>query len=259
MAGIIALLYGVAVYLFFLATFLYAIGFESLLLVPKHIDTGAGSITFTAVVVNLVLLGLFAVQHSVMARRGFKAWWTRIVPKPVERSTFVLAATLLLALLMWQWRAMGPEVWAVTDPTWAFALRAVNLLGWGVVLVSTFMIDHFELFGLRQVWVRFRGEPFRYPDFTTRGLYRHVRHPIMLGFMIAFWATPVMSAGHLLFTAATTGYILIGIAFEERDLLFYFGDVYRRYRQQVPMLIPGLKFGSGSGGRREPSTDTSGR
>lgn len=247
MGGILALLYGVAAYVFFLATFLYAIGFESLLFVPKNIDTGAGGITLTAVIVDLVLLGLFAVQHSVMARRGFKAWWTRIVPKPVERSTFVLAATLVLALLMWQWRAMAPTVWAVTDPTWAGVLQAVNLLGWAIVLASTFMIDHFELFGLRQVWARIRNEPVRYPDFTTRGLYKHVRHPIMLGFVIAFWATPVMSAGHLLFTAATTGYILIGIAFEERDLLYYFGERYREYRRQVPMLIPGL---GGQGSRR---------
>lgn len=240
MAGIIALLYGIVAYVLFLATFVYAIGFESMWLVPKNIDTNPSPIALAPVLINLVLLGLFAVQHTVMARRGFKAWWTRIVPKPVERSTYVLVATLLLALLMWQWRALGPTVWAVTAPVGTLALQALNVVGWGLVLAGTFMIDHFELFGLRQVWSHFRGKPFRFPPFTTRGLYKNVRHPIMLGFVIAFWATPVMTAGHLLFALATTGYILIGIRFEERDLVHYHGERYRAYRQAVPALIPGL-------------------
>jgi protein-S-isoprenylcysteine O-methyltransferase Ste14 len=237
-----AALYGVASYVFFLATFTYAIGFVgNLPLLPKTIDSGAAAPLLEALLVNLALLGLFAVQHSVMARRGFKRWWTRVIPESVERSTFVLAATAVLALLLWQWRPIAePVVWSVTDPLGRGVLLAVFGLGWAVLLISTFLINHFELFGLRQVWAKLRGHNLPEQVFHTPLFYRHVRHPIYLGFVLGFWATPHMTAGHLLFAVATTGYILIGIWFEERDLVAQFGDRYRVYRQQVGMLLPKL-------------------
>jgi len=240
----LAALYGATVYLLFLATFVYAIGFVgNLPWLPKTIDSGAPAPLAEALVVNLLLLGLFAVQHSVMARRGFKRWWTRIVPEPVERSTFVLAATAVLALLLWQWRALAePVVWSVHNRSGALAIEVVFWLGWAVLLVSTFLINHFELFGLRQVYAHLRGHGLPTPQFRTPGLYRHVRHPIYLGFVLAFWATPTITAGHLLFAIATTGYILIGIWFEERDLIAQFGERYRSYREQVGMLWPRLRL-----------------
>jgi len=235
----IGLLYGLVVYVFFLATFVYAIGFVGDLLVPKGIDSGAVVSLAEAVIVNLLLLGVFAVQHSVMARRGFKRWWTRIVPEAVERSTFVLAATLALALLLWQWRPIAePVIWHVESPVARTALWSVFGIGWAVLLISTFLINHFELFGLRQVFARLLGLAIPTPEFKTPLFYRHVRHPIYLGFVLGFWATPHMSAGHLLFAAAATGYILVGIWFEERDLIAQFGDRYRAYREQVGMLLP---------------------
>ena len=235
----LSLAYGLATYLFFFVTFLYAIGFVGNVFVPKTIDSGATGSLLEAVVVDLALLGLFAVQHSVMARRSFKRWWTQIVPPAVERSTFVLAATAALALILWQWRPIAePIVWRVSDPVGATVLQAVFWLGWGVLLVSTFLINHFELFGLQQVYFAATGRQLPAPDFRTPLFYRYVRHPIYVGFLLAFWAAPVMTAGHLLFSAACTGYILIGIWFEERDLVAQFGERYRAYRRQVGMLLP---------------------
>jgi protein-S-isoprenylcysteine O-methyltransferase Ste14 len=237
--ALFSLLYGVAVYVFFLGTFSYAIAFVGNLYVPKSIDSGAVAPRAEALLVTLILLGVFAVQHSVMARRAFKRWWTRIVPPAVERSTYVLAATLALALLLWQWRPIPePVLWRIEGGSAVQAIWIVFWLGWGTLLVSTFLINHFELFGLRQVFARVLGREIPEQKFRTPLLYRYVRHPIYLGFVLAFWATPVMTAGHLLFAVGATGYILVGIWFEERDLIAQFGDQYRRYRSQVGMLLP---------------------
>jgi protein-S-isoprenylcysteine O-methyltransferase Ste14 len=240
MGGMLSVLYGVAAYVFFLATFLYTIHFIGNVFVPKTIDSGTPGPLVEALVVNTLLLGLFAVQHSVMARKGFKRWWTRVVPPVVERSTYVLAASLALALLVWQWRPIPQAVWAVRDPAFVMALQAMFWLGFAMVFVATFLINHFELFGLRQVFVRLVGREMPEQAFRTPLLYRWVRHPLYLGFILAFWAAPVMSAGHLLFAVASTGYIFVGIWFEERDLLEQFGERYRSYRERVGMLLPRL-------------------
>jgi len=238
MGGIVAVLYGAVAYMVFLGAFLYAIAFVGNLHSAKTIDSGEAGPLLPSLLIDVCLLGLFAVQHSVMARPEFKRVWTKIVPESVERATFVLFASLALILLYWQWRPLPEVVWQVQHPVGAAALWAVFWIGWGLVLLSTFLINHFELFGLRQVWARLTGGTLPAPEFKTPALYKRVRHPIYLGFLLAFWATPEMTLGHLLFAVATTGYILIGIQLEERDLMRLFGEQYRRYRAEVSMLIP---------------------
>lgn len=236
--GIAAFLFGTASYAVFLATFLYAIGFAGNLLVPKSIDSGAAGTLPGALLVDLLLLGLFAAQHSVMARPWFKERWMRLVPRSVERSTYVLASSLALALLFWQWQPIPGTLWEAEGAAARAIAYGLFALGWVIVLSSTFMINHFDLFGLRQVYLRLRSEPYTPLPFVTVALYRFVRHPIMLGFLVAFWSTPVMTLGHLLFAGATTGYIFIGIWLEERDLRRAHGETYERYRRQASMILP---------------------
>jgi protein-S-isoprenylcysteine O-methyltransferase Ste14 len=243
MRRILALAYGVTSYLIFLGAFLYAIGFVGNLIVPKSLDSGMGGPNVFARLIVSVLLVLFAILHSVMARPAFKRAWTKLVPPPIERSTYVLVSSLLLGLLFWQWRPIPSTVWHVGNPAGRWLLHAVFWLGWAIVLLSTFLIDHFDLFGLRQVYFLAVGLPYRPLEFKTVGFYRYVRHPVMTGFLIAFWAAPEMSVGHLLFAALTTAYILIALRFEERDLEGYFGEPSRAYRRSVGLLVPlpGLK------------------
>ena len=236
-----AFLYGVLAYLVFFVTILYAIAFIGGYLVPKTIDSGAVAPAAQAVLVNLLLMSLFAIQHSVMARKGFKQWWTRIVPKSVERSTYVLLSSLVLLLLFWQWQPLPAVVWQVEDRTLAMILTGLSHTGWLLVFASTFLINHFELFGLHQVANNLAGRPMPVPRFRVPLLYKFVRHPLYLGFIIAFWSAPVMTVGHLLFAAVTTAYILVAIQLEERDLVDLFGDEYRRYRARVSMLLPWRK------------------
>lgn len=238
MTRIFALLYGLASYLIFFVTILYAIGFVDGLLVPKDINAGPAAPWPEAVAVNLALMALFAIQHSVMARKSFKQWWTRYVSPSIERSTYVLLASLVLLLLFWQWRPMPGVIWQIDHAQIAMAMTALSMLGWLIVFTSTFLINHFELFGLKQVADNFAGRDAAAPSFRTPLYYNFVRHPIYLGFIIAFWATPLMTVGHLLFASVTTAYIFLGIFLEERDLVGVFGDEYRRYRDRVAMILP---------------------
>lgn len=237
----IAFVYGLVAYFMFFATILYAIGFVSGLVVPKTIDTGNEVSATEALAVNLLLMTLFAVQHSVMARKQFKQWWTQYVPKSVERSTYVLFSSLALDLLFWQWRPMPAIVWQVNDPDIAVTIATLSFVGWVIVFTSTFLINHFELFGLHQVANNLTGRDMPSPRFRTPLYYKFVRHPLYLGFLIAFWAAPTMTVGRLLFAAVTTAYIFVGILLEERDLVDLFGDDYRNYKNRVAMLLPWRK------------------
>lgn len=236
-ARVVALVYGVASYVFFLIVFLYAVGFVANVGVPRPIDGVPATPFLTALAIDLVLLAIFAVQHSVMARPAFKRAWTRVVSPVVERSTYVLAASAALALLFWQWRPLGGVVWQVDTPWLRALLVAVSAYGWLQVLVTTFLIDHFELFGLKQVWRHARGRSSTVSHFVVPGPYRLVRHPLYLGFLVAFWSAPTMTVAHLVFAVMTTAYILIAIQFEERDLIVAHPE-YAAYRREVPMLLP---------------------
>ena len=234
------LLYAAAAYLVFLGVLGYAVGFFAGLGVPDAIDRGPRAAVPVAAAIDLLLLLLFAAQHTVMARPWFKRRWSRVVPRPAERATFVLAASLLLALLFWQWRPIGTRIWSLSGPG-ADAAWVAYAIGWAVALISTFLISHADLFGMRQAWLHAQRATYTPPPFTERGLYRRVRHPLMTGFLIVFWSAPTMTAGHLLFAIAATSYILVGIAFEEHDLIQNLGETYAGYRARVPALIPGLR------------------
>jgi len=238
MGRMLAVLYGIVCYVIFLATFLYAIGFVGDFAVPKTIDSGVPGPLGQAILVNVVLLGIFAVQHSVMARPGFKAVWTKIVPRPVERSTYVLFSSAALILLYWQWRPMTDIVWNVDNDIARNAIWAAFAFGWLLVLISTFLINHFDLFGLRQVYLYLRETRYTELLFQIASFYKVVRHPLLLGFIIAFWAAPTMTVGHLLFTLATTAYMLVAIQLEERDMVRFHGQAYVEYRQRVRMIVP---------------------
>ncbi len=237
MKRLLTMAYAVVCYLIFFVTFLYAVGFVAGVAVPTTLDGSTTGSLGTALLIDAGLLAVFALQHSVMARRGFKQWWTKLVPRQVERSTYVLFASAALALLFWQWRPIGGTVWDVGGAA-RDVLVALSLLGWTIVFLSTWLVSHWDLFGLRQAWLYAQGKPITGLAFTTRGFYRYARHPIYLGFTIAFWATPRMTIGHLVFAVATLAYMLVAIQLEERDLVHIHGDTYRAYRERVSMLLP---------------------
>jgi protein-S-isoprenylcysteine O-methyltransferase Ste14 len=235
---VFGLLYGAVCYVIFFGSFLYAIGFVGDVVVPRTIDNGMIGSGVTTAVIDAILLSVFAVQHSLMARPFFKRVWTKVVPKAIERSTYVLFSSLALILIYWQWQALPAPVWQVAPGPLAMLLWALFFLGWGIVLISTFLINHFDLFGLQQVWDNYMRRPDWTASFKTPLFYRVVRHPIYLGFTLAFWATPNMSRGHLLFALMTTGYMLAAIQFEEHDLIAVFGETYVAYKRRVSMIIP---------------------
>lgn len=248
MGHAIVFVYGAVAYGAFFVVFLYLIGFVGNMGVPKSIDSGMPIPIGQTLLIDAALIGLFAVQHSVMARPAFKSWWTRFVPKPAERSTYVLLASLILALLFWQWRPIPVVIWAVQTPLPTALLTGLFFLGWATVLYSSFIIDHFDLFGLRQVYLYLRNRPYTHPPFAIRSLYRFIRHPLMVGILIGIWATPTMTVGHLLFASLLTGYIFVGVVLEERDLARQVGTEYDHYRSQTPMFVPSLPK------RRTPET-----
>jgi protein-S-isoprenylcysteine O-methyltransferase Ste14 len=252
MKKMISATYGLVCYLAFLGTILYAIGFVGNIIVPKAIDGAPRESLWYALVTNAALLLLFALQHSIMARPAFKRWWIRFVPHYLERSTYVLLASLCLLLLMWQWQPIGGVVWAIENQAVRAALLLVYGAGWGLVFLSTILINHFDLFGLRQIWLHFQGRPYTSLSFRVPLFYRFVRHPLYLGFLIAFWSTPVMTIAHLLFAVLTTAYVLAAIRFEEQDLQIQYGRRYRNYKKQVPMLLP---VRTGKLGRNKPVGD----
>jgi protein-S-isoprenylcysteine O-methyltransferase Ste14 len=241
MKKIASLFYGVVSYAAFFGTILYAIGFVGNLYVPKSIDREPTGSVLQSIVVDAALLLLFALQHSIMARPAFKRWWIKFVPVHLERSTFVLLASLCLMLMVWQWQPIGGVIWSTQDEVIKSVLLIIYLTGWVIVFVSTFLINHFDLFGLRQVWLYYTGKPYTQLPFRSPLFYRIVRHPLYVGFIVAFWATPVMTATHLLFAVLSTGYILTAIQLEERDLVAVFGEKYKAYRKLAPMLIPFTK------------------
>jgi protein-S-isoprenylcysteine O-methyltransferase Ste14 len=249
MGRIATAMYGAVAYTIFFATFAYAAGFLGNFLVPKSIDSGTPGPFWTSMAINVALMGLFGVQHTVMARPGFKKVWTTIIPKPIERSTFVLATCVCMGLMYWLWQPMTQTVWSVQDPVGRGVIWAICAAGWMIVFLSTLMINHFDLFGLRQTFTHAMGKRYEQLGFRVNGFYKFVRHPIMAGFMIAFWATPDMTAGHLLFAAVCTAYIMVALQFEERDLVNHLGDRYREYKRQVGGLIPVSKY-------TEPRTET---
>jgi protein-S-isoprenylcysteine O-methyltransferase Ste14 len=238
MKRVLFFIYGVISYLIFFVTFLYAVGFVGNLVVPKTIDSGFQGGPGSVLIVNILLLALFALQHSIMARRSFKKWWAKIIPVEIERSTYVLFSSIVLILMFYFWRPVTDVIWSVQSTALTNILLALFFFGWFFVLTGTFLINHFNLFGLQQVYRALKKQEQQYPKFVTPFYYKFVRHPLMLGFIIAFWAAPVMTAGHLLFAIATTGYILIAIQLEERDLVSYHGEAYKRYQREVSQIIP---------------------
>jgi len=240
MKRLVVFTYGLICYAAFFLTFLYAFGFVGNIVVPRSIDSAPAIMLGQAFLVNALLLALFAVQHSVMARPAFKAWLTKFIPTAAERSTYVLFSSLALILLFWLWQPMGLIVWDIHNSTARILMQCLFVSGWLIVLITTFLINHFDLFGLRQVWLYLRGQEYTYLTFTTPGPYRYVRHPLYVGWLIAFWATPTMTVAHLLFAMLITAYILVAIQFEERDLVEYHSE-YADYRRRVPMLLPRIK------------------
>jgi methanethiol S-methyltransferase len=242
MKKILIILYGLTSYVVFFLSFLYAIGFVGNLIVPKSIDSGEPGSMVSSLIINLLLLTLFAVQHSVMARPAFKRWFTKLIPEEIERSTYVLLSSLILFLLYWLWQPMTDNIWDVESSIGRLILIGLCWFGWVFILLSTFMINHFDLFGLRQIYINFKGREYSELEFRTVGLYKLCRHPIMFGFIIAFWAAPTMTAGHLLFAVVTTAYIFVALQFEEKDLIIFFGDTYKKYQEKVPMVFPFSRF-----------------